>query len=287
MWCGGMCGMCRVDRRIYAVGSKMHLRGGTLRPPQTPMLLVRMVTVISTAALSSLPMVGQGRVLQGIVVDSAGSPIPYANIVASDSRRRVVTNERGEFRLSVASGGSRQFEIRRIGYHPHTLTLTAWPDTALRVVLVAATRSLDAITVAVERSRALAMHGFYERMTDVDKGINNGFFITPEEIEGRPGARFTDFLQGHAAVRVSLVSEGPFGQGRKGWQPQGVDKCRMEIYLDGVRFYPLTGANSSFINDYVQSNEIAGIEVYPRSVTSPPKYQSLNSRCGVILIWTK
>jgi len=37
----------------------------------------------------------------------------------------------------------------------------------------------------------------------------------------------------------------------------------------------------------VQPNTIAGIEVYARSVTAPPKYQSLNGRCGVMLIWTK
>jgi hypothetical protein len=67
----------------------------------------------------------------------------------------------------------------------------------------------------------------------------------------------------------------------------------MTIYVDGVRFYSLSESknqvdqNHIFINDLVSANSIAGIEVYPRSVTAPPKYQSLNGTCGVILIWTK
>lgn len=192
----------------------------------------------------------------------------------------------GEFTVSLDSAG--ELEIRRIGYHPYVLSLASRPDTAIRVVLSPAARSLSAVTVLAERSRTLAMHGFYERMADVEAGINHGFFITPEEIEARPGGRVTDFLLGRSAVRVKLVSEGAFGRGRKGWQPQGVDGCRMEIYLDGARFYPLMGGgNGSFIDDLVQANQVSGIEVYPRSVTAPPKYQSLNGRCGVMLIWTK
>ena len=67
----------------------------------------------------------------------------------------------------------------------------------------------------------------------------------------------------------------------------------MTIYVDGVRFNSLSqlkntrGDNHIFINDLVSANSIAGIEVYPRSVTAPPKYQSLNGTCGVVLIWTK
>jgi hypothetical protein len=42
-----------------------------------------------------------------------------------------------------------------------------------------------------------------------------------------------------------------------------------------------------FLDEIVSLTSIAGIEVYPRSVTAPPKYQSLNGLCGVVLIWTR
>jgi hypothetical protein len=185
------------------------------------------------------------------------------------------------------SSARRTIEVRRIGYQPLTLNLDPWPDTTLRVVLAVAVRTLETQTIVAERTRALALHGFYERMTDVEKGINHGFFITPEELAARPGARVTDFVRGRPAVRVTLVSQDPFGRGRKGWQVQGIDGCRMEIYVDGVRFYTTGKGVGEYIEDFVQPNSIASIEVYPRSVTAPPKYQSLNGRCGVLLIWTK
>lgn len=234
----------------------------------------------------------QQRVIVGSVVDSSGAPVPYVNVIAAGSQRRIAAGPDGTFRLPLDSSAKREIEFRRIGYHPLTLKLDSWPDSAIRVVMAMATRTLSAITVAVERSQSLAIRGFYERMNDVGRGINHGFFITPEEIAQRSGARVTDFMGGHPALRVRLVTTGLFGGGRKGWQIQGLDGCAMQIYIDGVRFYNLSDGtslddNHIFINDLVSSTTIAGIEVYPRSVTAPPKYQSLNGRCGVILIWTK
>jgi hypothetical protein len=187
------------------------------------------------------------------------------------------------------SSAKRVIEIRRIGFQPLSLNLDPWPDSAIRVVLSAATRTLTGVTILASRSRALAGYGFYERMADVERGINHGFFVTPEEIEARPGARVTDFLQGRAGVRVQLVKDcPPWEDCRQGLQPQGINGCRLEIYLDGARFYSLGGAKGvGHINELLSPNSVAAIEVYPRSVSAPPRYQSLNGTCGVMLIWTK
>ena len=233
----------------------------------------------------------QGRVIEGTVVDSTGSAVPYANIIATGSQRRTVAGADGKFRFPLDSSGNRAIDIKRIGFHPRTLVLEPWPDSAIQIVLASATRKLDAVTVAAERSASLAINGFYQRMSDVDRGINHGFFITPEELEQRKGGRVTDFLQGRNSVIIRLVSTGQFGRGRKGWQIQGLDGCPMQVYIDGNRFYslatPTLDDNHIFINDMLVGSSIAGIEVYPRSVSAPPKYQSLNGRCGVVLIWTK
>lgn len=181
-------------------------------------------------------------------------------------------------------------DFRRIGFEPVTLRFDVAPDSALRIVMRRLAHTVDAVRVVAQRIQSLELRGFYERVTDVKRGINNGFFITPEEIESRPGARVTDFLSGRAGIRVKLVQE--VGKGRWGLEPQGLDGCRMTIYVDGVRFHMLNSpglerGNINFINDLLSTNTVAGIEVYPRSVTAPPKYQSLNGTCGVILIWTR
>lgn len=235
----------------------------------------------------------QGRVIQGVVVDSSGAPVPYANIIATGSLRRVAADAEGRFRIPMDSSARRELEVKRIGYHPLLVNLDPWPDTAIRVVLAVAARTLSAITVAVERSQSLAIHGFYERMNDVERGINHGFFVTPEEIENRKGARLTDFVVAMPAIRVTLVKAGGFRDQRTGWEIQGIDGCQMTVYVDGVRFHSLSqlkntrDQNHIFINDLVTPGSVAGIEVYPRSVTAPPKYQSLNGTCGIVLIWTR
>jgi hypothetical protein len=68
----------------------------------------------------------------------------------------------------------------------------------------------------------------------------------------------------------------------------------MEIYLDGARFYtsrwppdPRSRYHYQYVNDEISITTVAAIEVYPKAVGAPPRYQSLNGNCGVILIWTK
>ena len=233
------------------------------------------------------------RFVEGTVVDSSGAPVPYANIIATGSTRRIAADANGKFRLSMDSSAKRVIAVRRVGYHPLSINLEPWPDSSIRVILAAATRTLSTITVEVERSQSLAIHGFYERISDVERGINHGFFITPEEIEGRKGARLTDLVSALPAVRIKRVGATRGRYSRTGWEIQGLDGCQMTVYVDGVRFQnlntPIHGMDSNqlFINDLVPTSTISGIEVYPRSVTAPPRYQSLNGLCGVVLIWTK
>jgi len=237
--------------------------------------------------------IAQQRGLTGVVVDSTGAPVPYANITILQSGRRTVAGIDGRFSVGVDSASGATLHFRRIGYHPQTLALETTPDTGLRIVLAAAAKSLSAVRVAATRVQSLAIRGFYERQADVERGINHGFFITSEELEQRPAAKVTDLLRQFPAIRVGRVKEDA-RDGRSGLQPQGVDGCRLEIYVDGVRFYNiglkrnyLPPGAGLFIDEAVTTNTIAAIEIYPRAVTSPPKYQSLNGTCGVMLIWTK
>lgn len=169
------------------------------------------------------------RVIEGVVVDSSGAPVSYANVIAAGSLRRVAADADGRFRIGMDSSAKRLLEVRRIGYHPLSVSLEPWPDTAMRLVMAAATRTLSTVTVAVERSAALAIHGFYERMNDVERGINRGYFITPEDIEVRKGSKQSDLMTGLPSIRVRWVKTGD-GRAqssayRWGWEVQGNSGC--------------------------------------------------------------
>ena len=64
----------------------------------------------------------QGRVVEGVVVDSAGAPVPYANIIASGSQRRIAAGADGRFRFSLDSSAMRAIDVKRIGFHPRTIS---------------------------------------------------------------------------------------------------------------------------------------------------------------------
>lgn len=60
----------------------------------------------------------------------------------------------------------------------------------------------------------------------------------------------------------------------------GFDRvCAPNIWVDGMR-----GAQEMLAS--ISTTDVVGIEVYRRFGSAPASYQSGNTRCGVILIWT-
>lgn len=238
--------------------------------------------------------------LTGIVTDSSGRVVPFANVAVVPAGRRVVAGTDGRFVLEVERS-VREVEARRIGFTPRVLQTQAWPDTGLHIVLEALPARLERVRVEAEQQiQSLRTRGFYDRQAELEKGINHGFMITPEEIEKRKGARVTDFFYGHPAIKVVRARAAGALKGsnnRSGLQPQGQGGCRMEIYVDGNRFYTTpwppdprsfrSVTTDQFIDDQIAVSNVAAIEVYPRAVGAPPRYQAGNGACGVILIWTR
>ena len=79
------------------------------------------VTSFVAATLTGFALSGelraQGRVIHGVVVDSTGAPVPFTNVMAIGSQRRIAAGSDGRFRLPLDSSAKREIEFRRIGYH--------------------------------------------------------------------------------------------------------------------------------------------------------------------------
>jgi len=152
--------------------------------------------------------------------------------------------------------------------------------------------------------KSLKLTGFYDRWLLRQKGSLSATFIGPEEIETRHVSRVSDLLQG--VLGVSLVHTD-----RGGISAKGIGgTCDMAVLLDGQRLCPAVGCNSSTnnapsigarpsrimgsttddnivnINQYVNQNDIAAIEVYARGGNMPVSLQAVDNACGVIAIWT-
>ena len=135
---------------------------------------------------------------------------------------------------------------------------------------------------------SLDLHGFYRRMRDVERGINHGYFITPEELDFRKPVLLTAAVEQLPTVRIRPIPGGlPLNRKMRIEDRNG---CPMTVYLDRIRIQPtmVRGRNQDEeVNTIVQTSSVAGIEVYPRAIGAPPEYQANNGTCGIVLIWTK
>ncbi len=86
------------------------------------------------AASLGVPALVSAQSLTGVVTDSAGTPIPAAEITLLETGRLASTNAVGRFVFPAVTGGVHLVRVRRIGYGPRLFRLTlklgeAWDET--------------------------------------------------------------------------------------------------------------------------------------------------------------
>src|SRR5688572_20353080 len=204
------------------------------------------------------------RVLRGLVQDESGQPLSYANIQLNFGRR-FLSDESGRFQVPYPGAGSATVIIRRIGFEPAELSLREMPDTSLRVQLKPIPMELKGVVVTgASAYRSLDLHGFYQRMKDAERGINHGYFITPEDLERRKPSWITQMVEGLPTIRTcAAVSDRcPTGP------PQrdiilGTRGCKMTVYLDNIRIVGKLGGRDDAVNEIVVPSHAAAMEIYP------------------------
>ncbi|MFI5246101.1 MAG: hypothetical protein ACHQQR_12790, partial [Gemmatimonadales bacterium] len=157
------------------------------------------------------------------------------------------------------------------------------------------------------------LRGFYERMLARQRGIGNGLYLTPEEVDRRNAHAMSALLQGLNGVALQRTANG------KIVAMSSDGSCQMTVLIDGHRACPPNGCDAGTsssspppaaggqsrrgravasrssardeqfvpLDDLLGPNEIAAIEVYPRGATIPPSLPSTaDASCGLIAIWT-
>jgi hypothetical protein len=259
---------------------------------------------IATLGFAVTTVQGQGtdrRLLRGSVVDTAGVPVPFANLLQSGGRR-VFADDSGRFTAELRARDRVTFDVRRIGYRPSALVVPPGNDTVVTVVLVPTAVELEGrVVTGTPEAPGLRMAGFYRRLQDREKGINAGHFLTAEDIERRKPTRITQMLEGLPGVRVMRfrMSLGKMSTGSecmsqsdpRCWVPVGAGNCPMMVYVDGRRLNTLRTHSSDAwafgVDEVALPTHVAGIEVYSTAGRVPPEYQLLSGTCGAVLIWTK
>lgn len=266
--------------------------------------------LLLAAICQAAPVAAQrdARVIRGVVTDSSGRAIGFANIQTMGTSR-YVADSTGVFGLMVAAAGEVALRVYRLGYEPRLYRIAAGSDTTVHITLTAIPRELEAVQVFADRiSKRLTANGFYDRLNNRKKGIGSATFITQDDIAARNPLRITHMLQSIPGVRiVTQRYSGMDGEVR------GTNGCDYTIYVDGARTHPRTMAlgeqrpdrslanmmpltkaqlkqaprPSQQIDELVTPNAAAAIEVYPRGVGAPAQFAMASSTCGVAVFWTR
>lgn len=215
----------------------------------------------------------------GVVRDSAGTPIPLAEVTVMG--RKVLTDSLGRFfvthtltdstRASVRRMGIR-VSVRRLGYDSASFTLSA-DDAAKNTVDVVLRRfaaTLETVNVEEMELRAkTALRGFDERK---QRGV--GVFVGRREIESHNSRLLTDVLRQARGVVIS--------KGLLRFAAYQSKACAPMLWLDGQQAPGLS-------LDAISATDVEGIELYQSLSTTPAEFHRGNQQieCGTVVIWTK
>ena len=202
------------------------------------------------------------------VVDTAGAPIPHADVVLRALRVATRTHASGRAELDSLRPGATLLAVRRRGYVPdtQTLVLRAGQRTTVTVTLESAAALMDTLIADAQALR--------DKMADFEKrrAMGIGLFVTRALIEERRPIALRDLLRTLPEVAV-------LNPGIKFMRTAGSD-CLPEYYVDGAP------VRSISVDDFTP-NEIEGIELYRGPSEVPAHLLSRRSACGLVMIWTR
>lgn len=216
---------------------------------------------------------GRGR-LVGRVVSSGDQPIAGARVSLVDGPR-TLSDADGRWMLAGVPTGTRQLEVRAIGFLPSGAAVHVLEGAApVQVELSPIRTFLDTVKVTAMRERRQDLLDFDDRRRS---GASMGRFLTAADITRHAlqyASKVFRYVPGVHLESDRITVRGAFGE------------CSPSLWLNGHYVPTLRNKlTADDVDDLVAPERIAGIEVYFDQV--PPMFQWAMSGCGSIVIWTK
>ena len=218
---------------------------------------------------------GTSRV-RGVVRDSAGKPLVGARVSVPGTGAEGMSTNGGAFLFDALPGGSWMVEARAVGFEPKRVPVDFIDggEAVTELSLEGITPRMDTVKVQADRwTREMA--AFEER-----KKQGGGYFIDDEQLNKRNALFVSDIMRATPGITVSPGSGG--GRDRVLMRGSaGAGSCVPAVFLNGMN----TPVPDGVLDNLVTSTEVRGVEVYTRTGSTPPQFQSRNG-CGSIVIWT-
>ena len=221
----------------------------------------------------------QTATLRGIVLDSAGLPVPNAEIRLASLSRVSRSDTVGAFVIRGLPASQHELTVRRMGYQLQILAVALMGDGGdpIRITLVAEPLALASVEIEARE------HPFF-REFEQRRANGVGTFITEKQIDALHSSYPSDAFRSLPGIRVLRVGgasvvrfPSPTGL-RRG---TGAGECAPGIWIDGQ------SAPGMEVDD-IRAGDIHGIEVYRGASTTPSQFvRSGNVQCGTIVVWTR
>ncbi|HJQ11822.1 MAG TPA: carboxypeptidase-like regulatory domain-containing protein [Gemmatimonadaceae bacterium] len=235
-------------------------------------LCIAALLAAATAGAQQTVAVANDPAIGGIVRDSAGKPIPEAEVAIIRNGRMlqfIVTGSDGKFLLTGVSAGVLPLRVRRVGYTMQSFDVDARlsASKSLEIVLVPVASELPEVTVEAGRGE---LHGFYQRR---EQRAGFAKFLEQSDVRRAGVTRSSELFRSVPGV---VLRTGP------GVNQLRVRDCQPMLWIDGQR---VPGAE---LDEVIQPPDIAAIEFYPSSAGIPAEYTERGNRlCGAIIVWSR
>jgi hypothetical protein len=208
--------------------------------------------------------------LRGVVQGPGGAPLSQPQIVIEAVRTDFARGD-GRFLLTGLPAGTQWVRALAVGYEPAGEAVDLRDGDTVDVILrlQAAPVTLDTVRVQATRASQQLLE-FEER-----RKIGWGHTLTEAELQQRVTMRSVFvgipnvFTGGRSPSQFTLQMPRPDGS-----------RCVPLVFIDGRT------ASVAELYAY-QPGDLAGVEVYVRSSTTPGVFQRPGNNCGVVAVWIK
>lgn len=294
--------------QVQIVTSTGHLWLGVISPSKSPVGVDTMSAQCPSTALLVLVALSQGyaQTLSGTVGDSTGERISGATISIPALQVVAETDAQGAFHFANVASGVRLLTVRRIGYAPlsKVVSVQEGDNTLPEIVLRRLAFVLDA--VVTEDQLLWREDPLLREMADNMK-IGLGQFVLRPALEKLTGLHVSRVFEQQRGLRVVTDGGGHAWiakrRGISSIKPECVeleersgstlplfaecarDLCWPKVYLDNQ---PLSIRPNSVpdINRFLPEN-LEAIEMYTGGAQTPPRYNTLDAQCGVIVLHSR
>ena len=276
-----ICGIpSEIPVRVEAAVGPMH--SGELELQVQPYSLLQRDLLVAASASADSAVRGAVRAhglarATGHVRRTNGSPIDRAQVLVIGTGASTLTDGSGAFTIDSLPPGSRELEVRAIGFLPANTVVDLRNHAAATAELSLVNRvaQLDAVTVYGKAPNRNEAGQFAER----SRGVFGRFF-TADQIKRIAPISVPELLRMIPGLHVQTAQGSLMSTVTS--RGEGFDaSCLPDVFIDG--FNVADGATS--LDNLVRPGEIGAMEVYVDPNTVPVQFK--RGACGSIVIWTR